>query len=109
MLYNIKNNDKEMAIHLAANWWEMIPVKLFRLIMDKTNDINDVIYNGNTALVMALMKKSKVNVRELLEHKKDVNGTFVEVINVNVKGRNSYTALPIEKIYNLTAESSCSL
>jgi hypothetical protein len=77
--------------------------------MDKTNDINDVIYNGNTALVMALMKKSKVNVRELLEHKKDVNGTFVEVINVNVKGRNSYTALPIEKIYNLTAESSCSL
>jgi hypothetical protein len=35
----IKNKDKEMAIHLAANLWEMIPAKLFRLIMDKTNDI----------------------------------------------------------------------
>jgi ankyrin repeat protein len=90
---NIKNNDKEMAIHLAANWWEMIPAKLFRLIMDKTNDINDVTYNGNTALIMALMKRSELKVKELLEHKKNVNGTFVEVINVNVKGSDDFTAL----------------
>lgn len=89
---NIKNNDKEMAIHLAATW-ETIPDEFFRLIMNKTNDINDVTYIGNTALIMALREKSDVKAKELMKHKKDVNDTCVEVINVNVKGRNSYTAL----------------
>jgi len=37
--------------------------------------------------------KSEVKAKELLEHKKDVNGTFSEVINVNIKERHDYTAI----------------
>jgi ankyrin repeat protein len=114
---NIKNNDKEMAIHLAATW-ETIPDEFFRLIMNKTNDINDVTYIGNTALIMALREKSDVKAKELMKHKKDVNGTCVEVINVNVKGRNSYTALhwaaqwptiPIDLFKTILAKSTDSI
>jgi ankyrin repeat protein len=59
-------------LHFAAVWPE-IPLDLFREILNNTDNINNQVKDGSTALQWALMNKSETAVRELLNQNVDVN------------------------------------
>ncbi|XP_046648232.1 serine/threonine-protein phosphatase 6 regulatory ankyrin repeat subunit B-like [Daphnia pulicaria] len=127
---NKTNIDKKTATHLAALWSD-IPEKLFKLILEKSADINassDCVasYCRNchrTPLHMALGSKSAVATRELLKHVKLLDGKYVEDVDVNAKDGHEQTALywaamwaqiPIElftiilnKSIDINAKSKC--
>jgi ankyrin repeat protein len=63
-----------------ASGWRFIPDKLFKIIKEKSTDINAKDDNGDTALHMAINKKSIYNMKILLTSK-DVD---VNVTNNNV-------------------------
>jgi ankyrin repeat protein len=80
---NVKDKSEKTALHIAFNW-PNIPIDLFKLILEKSTEINAQDMNGDTALHIALLKKSKTEVKELLEHKD---------VDVNVKGNDNLTPL----------------
>lgn len=87
------NNKNSTALHLAASWLD-IPADLFKKVLDQSTDvINAKQEQGNTALNIALFKKSKTAMQQLLKHVKCVDGKDVEDIDVNVKGFGDDTAL----------------
>ena len=77
-------NDMRLTeLHYACEW-SNIPIHLFKLILEKTADINAKDYNGDTALHIAIDNESKQVLEELLNHKG---------LDVNVKNNDNLTAL----------------
>lgn len=128
---NTGNIRKKTAIHFASEWPD-IPDKLFKLILDKSTDINATTECGSTSdckncpltpLHIALGTKSAVATRELLKHMKLLDGKYVEDVDVNAKDGHKQTALhpaaawaqiPIEfftiilnKSIDINAKSKC--
>jgi ankyrin repeat protein len=74
---NIKDNRNQTALHLASQWVD-IPNDLFRLILEKSanvnvqsdgvNLVNAQNKDGDTALHYAITVKSKTAIKELLKH-----------------------------------------
>ncbi|EFX78135.1 hypothetical protein DAPPUDRAFT_320614 [Daphnia pulex] len=99
---NTGNIRKKTATHFAAEWPD-IPDKLFKLILEKSVDINATTDCGAsncgncqchlTPLHMALGTKSAVATRELLKHVKLLDGKYVEDVDVNAKDNHEQTAL----------------
>ena len=94
---NIQNNaDNRTALHLASNW-PNIPMDLFQIILEKTDNINAQDVNGNTALHFAIGKQCDNKVNELLKHENNVN--------VNVKNNTNDTPLHLaSKWTNISAD-----
>jgi ankyrin repeat protein len=70
------NNDKILPLHLACIF-ENVPMDLFNLILEKSDDINAQDKRGWTALHWAILTKSENKVKELLKHEKvDVNVNY---------------------------------
>jgi ankyrin repeat protein len=81
---NIKNNYNETALHLASKWTD-IPVDLFKIILEKSKEINSQDIMGDTALHYAILRESEIATKELLVHSD---------VDVNVKNyNNNETAL----------------
>ena len=80
----VKNNKNETALHLACYWWTDIPVDLFKLILEKSTDINAQDKNGKTALHCAILGESEIATNALLTHND---------VNVNFKDKNNCTPL----------------
>ena len=78
-----KNNEKILALHRACIC-KNIPMDLFKLVLDKSTDVNAQDIHGHTALHYAILHQSKTHVEELLKHKD---------VNVNVKNVKNQTAL----------------
>jgi ankyrin repeat protein len=83
VIVNVKNNNNETALHLASKWKD-IPSDLFKLIKEKSTDINAQDHKGWTALHYAIIHKSEIATKELLAHND---------VDVNVKDNNNETAL----------------
>jgi ankyrin repeat protein len=81
---NLKNNNNVTALHFAC-LWKNIPIDLFRIILEKSTDVNaqDDEY-GYTVLHGAIMSKSKNVVEELLKRKD---------VDVNLKRNDNQTTL----------------
>jgi ankyrin repeat protein len=69
---NIKYNDDSTLLQMAC-WWPNIPIRLFKQILEKSDNVNAQT-GGATALHAAIMNKSVAVIEELLKHKDlDVN------------------------------------
>jgi ankyrin repeat protein len=73
----------ETALHFASIWTN-IPVDLFKLILEKSTDINAQHRDGGTALHTAILCECDIGRKELLSHKD---------VNVNLKNNRNETAL----------------
>jgi ankyrin repeat protein len=83
---NVKSDNTLTELHLASRW-RTFPIDLFKLIIKgKSADINAINEAGDTALHLAIKRKCKTKVKELLEHKD---------VDVNVKDKSEKTALHI--------------
>ncbi len=80
---NLKNNDKQTALHLAC-WWNDMPIDLFRVILEKSTDVNAQEKDGHTALHGAIGEENETVVGELLKCKD---------VDFNIKNCVSKTAL----------------
>jgi ankyrin repeat protein len=80
---NLKNNDNQTALHFSCLWEDM-PIDLFRVILEKTANINEQTENGHTALRLAIRQENRTAVEELLNHKD---------VDVNLKNNDNQTAL----------------
>jgi ankyrin repeat protein len=80
---NRKNNQHQTALHLASQWWYM-RIDLFKIILDKSSDVDAQDKFGRTALHWAIVKESETAVNELLNHKD---------VDVNLKDNDNQTAL----------------
>ncbi|EFX78101.1 hypothetical protein DAPPUDRAFT_53589 [Daphnia pulex] len=83
--FNIKNCASKTALHFGA-LWKNIPVELFRVILEKSTNVNAQDEVGTTALHWATFKQSTTAVEELLKHKD---------VDVNLKNNQNQTALYI--------------
>jgi ankyrin repeat protein len=75
---NIKNNSNYTLLHLASKW-PNIPSDLFKLILEKSTDVNAQTEYGWTHLHYAISYKSEIITKALLAHK-----------DVDVKVKNNY-------------------
>jgi ankyrin repeat protein len=82
--FNLNNNKNQTALHLASEWKDM-PIDLFGVILEKSTDVNAQDKNGCTALQCAIVKKCEAMIKELVNHKVDVD--------VNLKNHKNQTAL----------------
>jgi E3 ubiquitin-protein ligase mind-bomb len=64
---NLKNNQNQTALHLTSVMKD-IPIYLFRIILEKSTDVNAQDENGNTALHWAIMSKSEIATNQLLNY-----------------------------------------
>jgi E3 ubiquitin-protein ligase mind-bomb len=78
-----KNNEMILALHRACIC-KNIPMDLFKIVLNKSTDVNAQDEYGHTALHYAILHQSKTHVEELLAHKD---------VNVNVKNVKNQTAL----------------
>ena len=62
---NVKNKTNNTAIHLASHLKD-IPMDLFKIILEKSDDINAQDNNGWTALHYAISGKSEITTKALL-------------------------------------------
>ncbi|XP_046647767.1 serine/threonine-protein phosphatase 6 regulatory ankyrin repeat subunit B-like [Daphnia pulicaria] len=85
---NLKNNDKQTALHLAC-WWNDIPIDLFKIILKKSTDVNVQEEDGDTALHNAIVFEFETAIKELLERKD---------IDVNIKNNDKRTPLHLALI-----------
>jgi E3 ubiquitin-protein ligase mind-bomb len=85
----VKNNKNETALHFASQW-PNIPSDLFKLILEKSNNVNAQDDEGWTALHCAITHKSEVATKELLNHKD---------VDVNIKNNNNCTPLHFASNY----------
>jgi E3 ubiquitin-protein ligase mind-bomb len=88
--FNVKNSDNLTALHLSTLWKD-IPNNLFRIILEKTSDINAQDKNGHTALHIKIWNKSETAVKELLKHKD---------VDINVKNNDNHTPLYLASGWN---------
>jgi E3 ubiquitin-protein ligase mind-bomb len=79
---NLKNNQNLTALHVASVWVD-IPIDLFRVILEKSTDVNAQEEDGNTALHLAIMYKSATALKELLK---------CEEIDFNLNNNKNQTA-----------------
>ncbi len=79
---NLKNNQNLTALHVASLWVD-IPIDLFRVILEKSTDVNAQEGDGNTALHLAIMYKSATALKELLK---------CEEIDFNLNNNKNQTA-----------------
>jgi ankyrin repeat protein len=82
---SLKNNCNQTALQFATLWLD-IPIDLFRIILEKTADVNAQDENGCTALHGTFQKKFGIVLRELLNHKD---------VDVNLKDNDYCTALQL--------------
>ncbi|XP_046457478.1 delta-latroinsectotoxin-Lt1a-like [Daphnia pulex] len=80
---NLRNNYNHTALHLASRW-QNIPVELFRVILEKTTDVNAQEKDGWTPLHCAMRFESETAIKELLKR---------DDVDVNLKNKNNQTAL----------------
>jgi E3 ubiquitin-protein ligase mind-bomb len=80
---NVKNNDNHTPLHFAS-WWKDIPMDSFKIILEKTMDINAQDHGGDTALHFAIRRESEIKTKELLARK-----------DVNVNVTNNYRSTPL--------------
>jgi ankyrin repeat protein len=80
---NVANNEKVLPLHWACIC-ENIPMDSFKIILEKTDDINAQDEDGFTALHYAIDNQSEMKLEKLLTHKD---------VNVNVKDNGNLTAL----------------
>lgn len=74
---------QQTALHFAAAW-PTIPVHLFKLIVEKSTDINVQDQSGNIPLNVALGKRSKIATENLLK---------LQSLDVNIKNIHNKTVL----------------
>ncbi|XP_046648369.1 putative ankyrin repeat protein RF_0381 [Daphnia pulicaria] len=79
---NLKNNDNQTALHFSCLWEDM-PIDLFKIILEKSANINAQDEYGCTALHWAILCEFKTAVEELLKHKD---------ADVNLKNNDNQTA-----------------
>jgi E3 ubiquitin-protein ligase mind-bomb len=80
---NLKNNYNHTALHYASVWKKM-PIDLFRIILEKSKDVNAQEEDGNTALHWAIGQENRTAVEELLKR---------DDVDVNLKNNNRRRAL----------------
>jgi ankyrin repeat protein len=82
---NLKNNKNQTALHFAILWKNM-PIDLFRIILENSDDVNGQDEDGHTALHWAMGEKFETAVEELLKGKD---------VDVNIKDNCDYSALDL--------------
>jgi ankyrin repeat protein len=80
---NLKTNYNHTALHYASVWKKM-PIDLFRIILEKSKDVNAQEEDGNTALHWAIGQENRTAVEELLKR---------DDVDVNLKNNNRRRAL----------------
>jgi ankyrin repeat protein len=81
---NLKNDDNQTTLYYASVW-KNIPINLFKIILEKSNDVNaQDKKHGWTALHLAIAFESENAVKKLLKHKD---------VDVNLKDNKNVTAL----------------
>ena len=80
---NIGNKRKRTALHYGAAW-PTIPVHLFKLIVDKSTDVNVQEQYGNTPLNVALRNRSQIATENLLK---------LQTVDINMKNIQNATTL----------------
>ncbi|EFX66681.1 hypothetical protein DAPPUDRAFT_4924, partial [Daphnia pulex] len=81
---NVKDKDNFTPLH-SATLWGNIPIDLFRIILEKSTNVNAQAQNGKSALHWAILNKSETAVKELLKHK--------DLMDVNATNNKNQTAL----------------
>ena len=81
---NIKNYFNNSTALLLASNWENIPADLFKIILDKSTDINAQDDDGSTALHFAILFKSEIATKALLAHN-----------DVDVNAKNDHNRTPL--------------
>jgi ankyrin repeat protein len=82
---NVKDIYNQTALHLACRWVDM-PIDLFRIILEISDDVNGQDEDGRTALHWAMGEKFETAVEELLKGKD---------VDVNIKDNCDYSALDL--------------
>jgi ankyrin repeat protein len=79
---NVIYNNYYTILHYASRW--NIPIELFRVILEKSTDVNVQDEGGHTALHLAIVQENRTAVEELLRHKD---------VDVKLKNNENQTAL----------------
>jgi ankyrin repeat protein len=102
---NVKTNHNDTALIHFASTRNDIPSDLFKLILEKSTDINAQDEEGETVLHTAILCECDIGRKELLSHKD---------VNVNLKNNRNETALHLtfkrfdfpSDLFNLILEKS---
>jgi ankyrin repeat protein len=105
---DIKNKDHESALLLASTMRMNFPEDLFKLIVEKSKDINAQDKNGDTALHYAICRQSEIMTNALLAHSD---------VDVNIQNNRNEKALHFASywknisldLFNLILEKSTDL
>jgi ankyrin repeat protein len=92
---NLKNNDNVANLFYAC-LWKYIPIDLFRIILEKSNDVNAQDEGGWTALHVAIIGENRTALEELLKRKD---------IDVKLKDNYNHTALHYASRWNVPIDS----